>query len=272
MFFGLSKLFWAIAQPLNALCLLGLAGLLLGLRWKKVGQGMARAALILILAVGILPIGPFLFTWLERQYPPVIELPARIDGIIVLGGAFEAYLTKTTGQVTANDQIERLFCFVDLGQKNPAAKMLYSGGSGDIMNQTAMEGDDARAFFSLIGFDREVLYEEKSRNTYENVLYSREMMNPAPGENWVVVTSGYHMPRAMGIFEKQGWNVIPYPCDLKTDGRYDALRRLPNVAGNYQFLNLAVKEIIGSIVYYVTGKSAFILPPASVSSSHEIRS
>ncbi len=265
MFFVLSKVFWSLIQPLNALCLLGLLGWVIRFRWDLLGQRMMNAALILILILGLLPIGPAMVVWLERQYPTPAKLPEKIDGIIVLGGAFEAHLTKSTGHIVANDQIDRALCFVELARKYPNAELVFSGGAGDMTSPDAMEGEDARKFFELSSIEgRKVVYEEKSRNTYENVLYTMEMVDPKNAENWIVTTSAYHMPRTVGIFEKFGWHVVPYQCDPKTDGTYEnVIRRLPSVTGNFHMLNLAVKEIIGGIVYYLTNKSAFIIPPAS---------
>lgn len=265
MFFLLSKLFWVLVQPLNALCILGGLGLLVRLRWDLAGQRMLNAAMIGILVFGLLPLGPLLMTYLETRYPTPKQLPGKIDGIIVLGGAFEAHTATVTGEIAANDNIERAFCFAELAKKHPEAQLVFSGGAGDIVHPDAMEADVAKKFFMLAGLgDRKIRYEEKSRNTYENVLYSMEMLDPRNGENWVITTSAYHMPRTAGIFKKFGWRIIPYQCDIRTDGTYEsAFRRLPNIAGNFQMLNLAMKEIIGSIVYYVTDKSAFILPPSS---------
>ncbi len=261
MFFGLSKIFWTLVQPLNALCLLALLGAVMRIKWDIQGQRLVNFALIAILANGVLPDGPLLVTWLERQYPTPTELPAKIDGIILLGGAFEAHLTKKTGHIVANDQVDRAFCFVELAKKHPEAKLVYSGGAGDIMNPDAMEGDDARAFFKLVGLgDRKFIYEEKSRNTYENVLYSMEMTDPKRKEKWVVATSAYHMPRSMGIFKAFQWPIIPYQCDPRTNGTYNVLNRLPNITGNFVMLNIALKEIIGNVAYYLTGKSAYLLP------------
>ena len=268
MFFGLSKIFWGLVQPLNALCLLALAGAILCLRWPRLGQGMMNTALILILIFGILPFGPWSVAWLERQYPTPANIPVKLDGVIVLGGAFESYLTKISGHVVANDQVDRVFCFLELAKLHAEAKLVFSGGSGDILNPDALETDDAKAFFRLVGLhDRDIVYETKSRNTYENAVYTKELVEPKAGENWVVVTSAYHMPRSVGVFEKVGWTVIPYSCDPKTDGTYALSYRFPSVTGNFGMLSVAVKEILGLIVYYATGKSAFILPPGSLPSS-----
>jgi hypothetical protein len=75
------------------------------------------------------------------------------------------------------------------------------------------------------------------------------------------------MPRSVGIFEKLGWKIIPYQCDPRTEGDYKIVGSLPNVTGNFSALNIAFKEIIGLIVYNLTGKSAFIIPPGSVASA-----
>jgi uncharacterized SAM-binding protein YcdF (DUF218 family) len=267
MFFGLSKIFWALVQPLNALCLLAIVGLLVCLRWPRAGQGMMNAALILILIFGVFPVGPWALTWLERQYPTPQTTPTKIEGIIVLGGAFESYLTAQTGHVVANGQVDRLFCFIELAKLHPEAKLVFSGGSGDILNPEALETDDAKAFFRLIGlYDREIIYESQSRNTYENAVYTKDIIKPRKGSEWILVTSAYHMPRSVGIFEKVGWPIIPYQCDPRTDGSYNLSYRFPSITGNFSALNIAVKEILGLIVYYTTGKSAFILPPPPIPS------
>ncbi len=268
MFFALSKIFWALAQPLNALCLLALVGFAVRFFRPRAGQGIMMAALAGILFFGITPVGPWAVTWLERQYPTPETLPAKIDGIIVLGGAFESYLTQKTGHIVANGDIERVFCFVAIAKAHPESKLVFSGGSGDILNPDARESEDAKAFFKLAGLEgREILYETKSRNTYENAFYTKEMVEPKAGQEWVVVTSAFHMPRTMGIFGALGWPVTPYQCDPKTDGTYGFFNRLPNVTANFTALNIAIKEMIGLIVYYATGKSAFILPGGSIPSA-----
>lgn len=267
MFFALSKIFWTLAQPLNALCLLALIGVVVRFFRARAGQGIMMTALAGILFFGLAPVGPWALTWLERQYPTPQTLPARIDGVIVLGGAFEAYLTQKTGQIVANGDIERMLCFVDIAKAHPESKLVFSGGSGDILNPDARESEDAKKFFELAGLQgREILYETKSRNTFENAAYTKEMMTPEQGQVWVVVTSAFHMPRTMGIFGAVGWPVIPYQCDPKTDGTYGFFNRLPNATANFSALNIAIKEMIGLLVYYATGKSAFILPDGSIPS------
>lgn len=254
-------------QPLNALCALGLAGW--GIRrWRALlGQRIMNTALVGIVALGLLPVGPLLMTWLERQYPTPQTLPQNIDGIILLGGPFEAARSMKTNQLVVNDQIDRGLCFAKLARAYPKARLVFTGGAGDITNPDANETPYAKVFFDVVGLSgRDILYESQARNTHENAILTMAMINPSPDETWVLVTSGYHMPRSVATFQKAGWNVIPYQCDLRTGGTYNLLPGLPNIAANFGMMNLALKEIIGMAAYYVTGKSAFLFSPSQVAS------
>lgn len=256
-----------MAQPLNLLCFIAAMGLLARLKWPKAGQKIANTALVAILVLGILPIGPLLLNWMERQYPKPETLPPKVDGIILLGGAFETGLSQTYGHIAPTGQMGRVLCFVDIAREYPNAKLAFTGGSGNMAFPEARESIDAKEFFAMsILNKRKIIYEERSRNTYENAVFSKEIIKPKAGENWILVTSAFHMPRSVGIFEKQGWPVIPYACDQKTYGTLESYLRMPNINSNYALLGIVFKEWVGSIVYYVTGKTAFILPPAKVTS------
>ncbi len=267
MFFVLSKVFWVLMQPLNALCALGLAGWGIRVRWPSLGQRLMNMALIAIILIGLLPIGPVMITWLERQYPTPQTLPQTIDGLILLGGPFEASRSMKTNQLVVNDQIDRGLCFAKLAKEYPNAKLVFTGGAGDITNPQANETPYAKNFFDIVGLsDRKILYESESRNTHENAVLTKALVAPSDSQTWAVITSGYHMPRSMATFHNAGWNVLPYQCDLRTDGTYNPLDGLPNIAANFGLMNLALKEIIGTVAYYVTGKSAFLFPPSTVAS------
>lgn len=269
MFFAFSKILWALVQPLNLLCFLMALALLVRLRWKTVGERLLIAATTLLLILGLFPAGPLLLTWLERQ-SPAIETPTDLDGIIVLGGALNAYQTQKTGRISANEDIGRMFCALDAMAKNPQAQVILTGGSGDLLDQDAKEGDAARLFMALYNANSDkVIYEERSRNTYENAIFSKSVANPQTDEKWLLVTSAYHMPRSLSIFQKADWQVVAFPCAHRTDGEYrSAFKRMPSVSDNFSALNIVTKEMIGSMAYYITGKSASFWPPAQVRSSH----
>lgn len=270
MFFLFSKIFWVLVQPLNALCLLGIVGYGASRinRWTDAGQKMMNTALLGILIFGVFPLGPIVMSYLERPFSNPVQLPEKIDGLVLLGGAFEPALSEQAGHIVLNAQASRVTCFLELAKRYPKATLVFSGGTGDILNPEATEAQDAKAFFSLTGLQgRRIIYEDKSRNTFENAVYTKSLVKPKNGENWVLVTSAYHMPRALGVFTQQGWgDILPYGCDPKTRGTFGLFGRIPNVTSNFGILNLALKEYMGTIVYYVTGKTAFILAPVKVPS------
>lgn len=262
MFFVLSKIFWMLAQPLNALCFLGLAGFTLRFWKKEWGNRIIGTVMALVLFFGLIPVGPMLLNWIEYQYEKPEKMPTTVNGIIVLGGMFDGHLSNETGEISANDNIERMICFAELAKKYPNARKVFSGGSGDISHPEASESTVARKYLTAVSFDeKSVFYDMDSRNTFENAEFSKELMNPTENQNWILITSAFHMPRSVGIFEQVGWDVIPYPCDYKTTGNMSGFfGSPPDAIGNFRMLNIAVKELIGSAVYYFTGKSAFILP------------
>lgn len=270
MFFALSKIFWFLAMPLNALCLLAILGYAAHFHFPRMGKWMLGASLSLIVFLGLFPVGPALVSWLEHYYERPADLPKRIDGLIVLGGTVESALSHSLDQIALNDTTERLVCFTELAKKYPNARKIFTGGSGDILYPDAREADVVRDYFEISGLsNKDILYEKDSRNTYENAIFSIGLANPHEGQNWVLITSGFHMPRSVGIFEQVGWKVIPYPCDFKTDGKMKTLLQPPNAAWNFAMLHLAVREIIGLAAYRITGKSAFVLPPRPVPSGNE---
>ena len=188
-------------------------------------------------------------------------MPQRVDGIIVLGGSFNSRIAEQTGQLAPNSNIARMSEFIRLMQKYPQAKFVFSGGSGRLINGDRREADDAYDFLELVGQNPDrVIYERESRNTYENVKFSKALLKPEEQERWIVVTSAFHMPRTMRVMEKQGWKVIPYSAGVKTDLRYKILPNSFRVSREFDLLGRALKEFIGMSVYYMSGKSAYPLP------------
>lgn len=267
MFFYLSKIFWIIATPLSFLWLLVAAGF--GLRyWKqKLGNQVLVFSGVLFLVIGFFPIGYNLMVFLETRYERPNPMPDKVDGIIVLGGAFNSSISDKRKMIAANGNINRMIDFVDLSRQYPKAKLIFTGGSGNIYNPERKEADDAKAFLEMIGLKTDsITFERNSRNSYENVKYSKELMQPKTGENWILVTSAFHMPRSVGIFKQHGWEVTPYPSGPKTDGKYKIIPQPFGVVGSFFMLGTAMKEFIGTIIYYFSGKSAFLFPISALES------
>lgn len=247
-------------MPLNFIWS-GLTGSFILLKFK--GK-LARRLLVFFLGVfvflGIAPVGYNMMVFLERSYQRPDPMPNRVDGIIVLGGAFNSKMYEETGMIAATGNINRIIDFIDLANRYPDAKLVFSGGSGHLMPTERKEADDVEKFMDIMGIDKgRVLFERQSRNSYENVQLSKELVKPQEGEVWIVITSSFHLPRVMGIFQKLEWDVIPYPSSPQTDRAYRFWPKSFNILSSYHYLGLAVKEFVGSAVYSLTGKRDFLL-------------
>lgn len=259
--FILSKLLWGVVAPGNALVLtVALGALLLRTRrWQRAGKRMVTLAAVLLLLVTYTGLGALVALPLEDRFAR-IEPEGRIDGIIMLGGALNPPITADRGDPSLNDAAERILGFADLVRRNPDAKAVFTGGSGRLLGQEYKEDVTARAALAQAGIPADrVIYEAESRNTWENAVLSKELVKPAPGERWVLVTSAMHMPRSVGIFRAVGWEVIPYPVDYRTRTGAKPYLRF-EFGQNLVILDDAVREWIGLTAYWLMGRTESLFP------------
>ena len=264
MVFVIAKLFEILMQPGNLLVLmLALGVLLLAFGARRSGMALVVAVTIVCVAIMVLPLGEWASAPLERRFPQT-ELPPRIDGIILLGGAVSLPLTRANGQVALNDMAERITETLALAHHYPDAVVLISGGDGSLVPKGLTEAAATRSLLVADGLDaRRILVEDRSRDTYENALDSKAVANPQPGQNWVLVTSANHIPRAMGCFRQVGFDVIPYPVDYNSGTN-------PYFGGNFasdlRTLSYAAHEWMGLVFYRLAGRTDALFPaPAPIS-------
>lgn len=258
MLFVASKLFWAAMAPGNLLLLLLLAGLAAMALGRRRGFRLAVAAALALLTAAVLPVGQWAVAPLEARFPqPVV--PSHIDGIIVLGGAVEPAITRAHGQVELNEAAERITGALALAQRHPEAKLLVSGGDASIMPDAGgSEAGPTRRLFVELGIPAaRILVEGRSRNTYENAVFSRALAQPKPGETWVLVTSAMHMPRAVGCFRHAGFDVLPYPVDYQTVAHPGSGFDL---SGHLGLFDRATKEWVGLVAYRLLGRTGSFFP------------
>lgn len=258
-FFNLSKLFWFLASPAHLLVwLLALSALLLLLGRRRLGGWLLGIDLVLWLALLMMPLGDALLMPLETRFPQP-QLPAQVEGIIILGGGELAEESVYWHQPQFNQAAERFMVVPVLARRYPQAKILFSGGSGSVLRPQFRGGDVAKAYFDELGLGPRLLIDRDSRNTWENAQDSISLLGGIPKGNWLLVTSAFHMPRAVGIFRQLGWRVIPYPVDYRAMS-LDGLRFYPSLWRNLRDLNTAVREWIGLAVYHWTGKTNALFP------------
>lgn len=256
MFFHLSKIVWALIQPLNFILLLTVfAALLLWRKRVRPAKWLVSLAALYFLLVALTPLPQLLMHGLEKRFPQLTQWPAQVDGVILLGGAQRPVLTRAHGQPQVNDAAETMLMFLALARRYPNAKAVFTGGSGDPLHQDLTEADTVRMFLSQQDFDPgRVIYETNARNTYENAILSKRMVQPQPGETWLLVAGAAHMPRAMGVFRQAQWQVVPVPVNYEATAP-SSFRPGLNVEVPMRTLTLALHEWIGLTVYYLTGKT-----------------
>lgn len=257
LFFIASKLIWALLRPDSWLAL-GLAltvlGVVVGRRRLALWAGVLT--LVFTLVVGFVPLGAILARPLELRYPVAPEL-AQVDGIIILGGAeLSAHAAAHGGRPQVNDAGERFIEGGVLAREWPEARVVFTGGSGGLAGIGRMSGNAAmaRALLIELGVAPErVELEPASRNTAENAAFSHMLLDPQPGENWVLVTSAVHMPRAMTSFSRAGWEgVTPWPADYRSTNHNGPIAW--NLSENLYQLEKTLKEYVGSTAYSLTGR------------------
>ena len=256
MFFPLSKLVFFVLTPSNFLILLGLLGCLL--LFTEFGRGFGRvlvtAGFVGLLVAGLSPLSAWVLMPLENRFPAFADDGTPVTGIIVLGGAVEADTSIGRDQISVNDAGERPIAFADLARRYPQARLVFSGGAGSTREDAVSEAEIVSRFADTLGVPRNrLILEQQSRNTRENAVFSARMTQPKPGERWLLVTSAWHMPRAIGCFRKAGFAVTAYPVDYRTNWPRDATRFATFASDGLKELDIGVKEWVGMLAYKFAG-------------------
>lgn len=254
VFFVVSKVLGFFAAPSNLLVMVGLAGgaaALFGARGA--GAATMAGALVAIAVAGLSPLANLLLLPLEQRFPRAAADPAP-TGLVVLGGSFDTLVAGSRKDVALTEAAERLTEIAELARRWPEARIVFTGGSGQLIYDGATEADLAARMLKSFGVDdARIALEGRSRNTLENARFTRDLVTPGPGERWLLVTSAYHMPRAVGCFRAQGFPVEPWPVDYRTRGPEDAFRPFPSVSAGLRRIDIAVREWVGLVSYWLMG-------------------
>lgn len=259
-----SRVLFFIVQPSHLAMLLvgaGLALLLLRPAAARLGKGLAAAGFALLLVLGFSPIGHALLLPLEERFPPSPLPPGPFAGIILLGGFEDPSVSRARGALMLNESAERLTETVLLARQLPQARVVFTGGAADLLLPGRSAAPAVATFLEAAGIapDRIVL-EGKSRNTYENATLVRDLIEPRPGERWLLVTSAWHMPRAIGAFRQAGLNVVAWPADYRTRGAEDLSWPFDTMTEGLRRTDMAVREWVGLIAYRLLGRSDALFP------------
>lgn len=263
MSFVLSKILELFITPSNLLVVIGLLGVLLVIvRRRRLGTALSAVSIVALAVIGWTPIGALALAPLENRFP-VPDITTPPTGVIMLGGAVDIHLAGDRKMVTVNDAAERLTETAALAYRFPQARIFLSGGLGHIGDgmTTPSESAVARQFLLQVGVAAgRIAMDEKSRTTCENAEQTAKALNAKDGETWLLVTSAWHMPRAVACFRSEGMAVVPYPVDFHTrlHERWPLINKRPE--DGLENLDIAAHEWFGLIGYWLLGKTSQILP------------
>ena len=217
--FVLSQLMSAITQPVFWLALWWGVALLVISRWRRAALGMLWLGLAVLGLLGFEAVPHALLRPLENQYPvPPAAVVDRHVGVVVLGGATQHPRSyQAHAQVPLGEAAERMSVPVGLLREHPKLALVFSGGEGRLLLTGVTEAELARAFYQEQGLDlARLTLESGSRTTRENARQVAALLGARCQEPWLLVTSAWHMPRAVAEFESVGCRVTPYPVDFRT--------------------------------------------------------
>ena len=170
-------------------------------------------------------------------------------------------VSPARNEVALNEAAERMTAMAELARRYPQARIVFSGGSGRLILEGVSEASLAARLFESFGIAKErITLEDKSRDTLENARFTKELVQPKPGERWLLVTSAHHMPRSVGLFRAEGFAVEAYPVDYRTRGAIDLLRFFSTVGDGLRRTDTATREWVGLFVYWITGRTAELFP------------
>lgn len=261
MFFAASKILGCFALPSNLLISLMVLGTVLQwTRFARIGYRLLLASLAALVVFGLSPLGFVMVHALESRFPSWDVSRGAPAGFVILGGAVDPELSAAHATPALDATAERITAVAELARRYPAAKFVYSGGNGSLFGGPS-EADYVASLFQSFGIapDR-VRLERRSRNTQENAVFSKELVRPAVGEHWVIVTSAVHMPRAIGAFRAAGFDVEAYPVDWRTAGGAQLFAPVASLVLGLRATDAAVHEIVGLVAYWLTGRSSELFP------------
>ena len=222
MFFYLAKALWFVLQPSTLIALLICYGsILIWTGWARWGRRFVTAGAILLLIAGLSPLGNALILPLEDRFARAdLDAPPAPTGFILLGGVEDRLVGTARHAPTLNEAGERIVETAMLARRFPQAKIAFTGGDAGILYKSDSEAAGAAQLLTSLGVPRDrLILEANARDTYENAVFLKDEIGKAgelgPGARWVLITSAYHMPRAMGSFRAAGFEVEPWPVDYR---------------------------------------------------------
>ena len=250
MLFFIKKVITPFLLPSTLIFMLILLSFFLILLKKKWGKILLGLALIFYYVFSISPVSHLLLKGLENKYSPLDDPPASVQYVVVLGGGIRnPFSSLLPHHRLDTSSFIRVFEGVRLYKKIQDGYLIVSGRDWTIRSPIDDGCVDMKKFSLLLGVEEDrIILECRSRDTFEEAQEVKKIIGEKP---FLLVTSAYHMPRAMNIFKKLGLKAIPAPCDFKAQGK-NKKAFLDFIPAGMSESNLAIKEYMGILLSKIT--------------------
>jgi uncharacterized SAM-binding protein YcdF (DUF218 family) len=256
MYVYLSKILPVFVMPISLVLILALVALMLLRRdRKRAAAGFVVAAMAVLWFASTPIVAQKFYRNLEARYPPLPLAQVPEAGcIVLLGGALSPALAPRV-DVELSESVDRVYKAAQLYRAGKAKYVVATAGNQPWSLSPWAEADLLRDLLMEWGVAKEDIFlEGSSRNTRENAVYSKNVIDSIHCETALLVTSAAHMPRAVAAFQAVGVSIVPVSTDVRVvdAGQPAALDFLPN-AGALAMTSEAIREWIGSAVYRLQG-------------------
>lgn len=250
-----------LSRPSTLVAFCALGGIILALMGFRSGPRIAWFACSLFVICGLTPAGNVMLTPLEQRFPAFVY-PDHIDGIVILGGSYDSQTRGYISTIVLEEATSPMNVVALLANRYPKAKIVFSGGDDPTATAAGVnESATAKQLFVSFGIaPSRILLENKSRTTVENARLSYDLLRPEPGSTWLLVTSAYHTPRAVGAYRKAGFEVRAFPVGWRTHGWREVFKPAISAADNLRRIDVAAHEWIGLGIYWLRGHTSNLFP------------
>lgn len=249
--FLLSKIFFLFLAPFVWLMIL--------LAWYFIAKkpSIKRRIKIAAFSIALVFSNPFIYhnfvLWYQAK-PVELSKQQQFQVGILLGG-FSTYDKHNKGFFSASS--DRFIESVQLYHQGIIKKILVTGGNASFQNQPPETFFINQELIKNGIPTTDIILESKSKNTYENAIYCKKMLDSMQLKGpHVLITSAFHMPRAIRLYQRAGMLVQPYPCNyFEVDDNRRILEDLfPDITllENWKY---TLKEIVGTFIYQMAGKA-----------------
>lgn len=207
--------------------------------------------------MSISAVSKHLLYFLENVEKPTIKKELKYDAVVVLAGMVNLDISQED-YIEFSGAVDRILQGIDIVNANQAEYLIISGGSGSLFNQDKSESVLLEDFAKKLGvLPDKILIDATSKNTYQNAVNTAKIITEKKLKNILLITSSFHMVRSKGCFQRVGIEVDLFPVDYTTTlGGVDFRNFVPSTAGLNQ-MNLFMHEVLGIIVYGITGKADY---------------